>query len=534
MHIDARSGVTALILAMPWMPIGLGATPEGEDNFSVRLRSRIEATEHPGMHRLVEKAEFWNPARTALIVCDMWDFHHCLNATKRGAEMAPTMDRVLKAARDRGSVIIHAPSDCMDSYKDHPARKRAMETPLAANLPEEIGSWCYKIPTEEKGVYPLDQTDGGEDDDPAEHAEWAVKLKAMGRNPAAPWKGQTDLLTIDPAKDYVTANGEEVWSILEARGIENVVLMGVHLNMCVLGRPFGLRRMASNGQHVVLMRDLTDTMYNPAMPPFVGHFAGTDLMVEHVEKFVCPTITSDQILGGLPFHFRDDARPVVAFVISEDEYDTDVSLPSLAAADLTKDYRPVFILGVGERGDLPGIAMLNKADAVVISVRRRVLPRAQLDTIRAFVASGKPVVAIRTASHAFAPRDNASLVEGHGSWPGFDHEILGGHYQGHHEAGPEVAVTVAAGAEGHPILEGVEVAKLVGHGSLYKVRPLAKTATPLLLGSIPEEEAEPIAWTNTPATGERVAYTSLGQIDDFAEPAFRRMFRNAIAWAVGR
>src|SRR5437899_1248265 len=82
--------------------------------------------------------------------------------------------------------------------------------------------------------------------------------------------------------------------------------MGVHANMCVLGRPFGLRQMAQNGKHVVLMRDMTDTMYNPSRWPYVGHFHGTELVVEHIEKFVCPTITSDQVLGGKSFHFKGD------------------------------------------------------------------------------------------------------------------------------------------------------------------------------------------------------------------------------------
>jgi nicotinamidase-related amidase len=279
---------------------------DGDAALSVRLRSRVENAGRPGTFELVEKAETWDPKATAIIVCDMWDVHHCLNAVRRGTEMAPTMDRVLKTARDRGAVIIHAPSDCIPNYKDHPARKHAIETPRSKTLPAEIGKWCYKIPPEEKGVYPIDQSDGGEDDDPAEHKDWAAKLAAMGRNPKLPWKSQTDLLTIDPATDYISASGEEVWSILEERKIKNIVLLGVHLNMCVLGRPFGLRQMAKNGRHVVLMRDMTDTMYNPARPPHVSHFAGTELMIEHVEKHVCPTITSDQILGGVPFRFKDD------------------------------------------------------------------------------------------------------------------------------------------------------------------------------------------------------------------------------------
>src|SRR5262249_14320119 len=124
----------------------------------------------------------------------MWDLHHSQNATRRGAELTPRMNKLLNEARQRGATIIHAPSSCMAAYKDHPARLRAQRTPRAKSLPKEIGAWCHRIPAEEKGKYPIDQSDGGEDDDRAELAKWAAKLKAMGRNPRAPWQRQTDLL----------------------------------------------------------------------------------------------------------------------------------------------------------------------------------------------------------------------------------------------------------------------------------------------------------------------------------------------------
>ena len=354
----------------------------------------------------------------------------------------------------------------------------------------------------------------------------------MGRNPKAPWKSQTDLLTIDAAADYISDSGEEIWSILEQRGVKNVVLLGVHLNMCVLGRPFGLRQMAKNGKNVVLMRDLTDTMYNPQRAPYVGHFAGTDLMVEHVEKYVCPTITSDQLLGGAPLRFKDDARPHVAFVIAEDEYKTELSLPAFAAAHLpAKEFHVSYALGGTDRDDIPGINVLNTADVAVISVRRRVLPKEQLDVVRKFVADGKGVVGLRTASHAFAPFAKATVPPGHDAWINFDAEVLGGNYHGHHGNGPKVVVSLATGAEAHPILKGVDPSKILGHGSLYKVSPIASSATPLLVGSIPGQDAEPVAWVHVPATRNRVFYSSLGQIDDFQQPEFNRLLRNAIDWA---
>lgn len=248
--------------------------------------------------------EQWLPSRTAMIVCDMWDLHHCRNAVIREGEMAPRMNQVLEKARQAGVLIIHAPSSCMKPYEGSPARERARTAPAAARLPDKISEWCRQIPAEEQAVYPIDQTDGGEDDDPAEHARWAAELTAKGLNPKAPWTKQIDVLRIDPEKDAVSDSGTEIWNLLEARGIDNVILMGVHVNMCVAGRPFGLRQMAKNGRHVALMRDLTDAMYNPARWPFVSHRRGTELFIEHVERHICPTITSDQILGdGKPFAF---------------------------------------------------------------------------------------------------------------------------------------------------------------------------------------------------------------------------------------
>jgi len=277
------------------------ALADGAD-FTLTLRSR---SEEGGKFTNVEKGQTWPARNSAVIVCDMWDAHHCLNAVRREEEMVPRMNEFLEKLRGGGVFVIHSPSSCMDAYKDHPARKRAQAAPKAAKLPKDIGEWCKQIPAEEKGKYPIDQSDGGEDDDPVEHEQWHAKLKEMGRNPKAPWKSQHAGLKIEE-QDAITDSGVEVWNMLEERGINNVMLVGVHTNMCVLGRPFGLRQMAKNGKNVVLVRDLTDTMYNPKRWPYVSHFEGTRLIVEHIEKYVCPTITSDQVLGGKEFRFKGD------------------------------------------------------------------------------------------------------------------------------------------------------------------------------------------------------------------------------------
>jgi nicotinamidase-related amidase len=277
--------------------------------FSLKLRRVVEEPAGSGNLKRAYEQQSWNPAQTAVIICDTWDLHHCQNAVRRLEEFAPRINELAKRARAEGAVIIHAPSDCMPAYAGHPARIRAEQAPRAANLPADIANWCSRIPAEEQAVYPIDQSDGGEDDDPKEHAEWVEKLKAQGRNPGTPWKTQSALIEIDGEKDYISDKGDEVWNILQARGIQRVIMTGVHTNMCVLGRPFGLRQLVRNGIAAVLVRDLTDCMYNPARWPYVDHFTGNDLVISHIERFVAPTISSDQILGGRPLRSGFDKRP---------------------------------------------------------------------------------------------------------------------------------------------------------------------------------------------------------------------------------
>ena len=95
---------------------------------------------------------------------------------------------------------------------------------------------------------------------------------------------------------------------MEERGIKNVILAGVHLDMCVLGRPFGIRRMVRTGKNVALMRDMTDTMYDPSSSPQVDHFTGTDLMLAHVERYWAPSLISSEFSGRAAFRFSEDLR----------------------------------------------------------------------------------------------------------------------------------------------------------------------------------------------------------------------------------
>ena len=501
------------------------------------LDTRSRARDAAGDWAVRQQKVLWDAKATAIIVCDMWDLHHCKNAVGRVGEMAPRMNQLLNTARAEGALIIHAPSSCMDFYRDHPARKRAQDAPSAAVQPKAIGSWCHWIDqAEESQGYPIDHSDGGEDDDPAEHAAWAKHLAELGRNPGSPWKRQGGLIEIDAGRDAISDSGIEIWNLLEARGIRNVLLVGVHTNMCVLGRPFGLRNMARNGKNVLLVRDLTDSMYNPARWPYVNHFRGTSLVVEHIEQRVCATTTSDQLLGGEPFRFRGDTPPHVVFMIGESEYNTASTLPVFGKKHLEyRGIRCTFVhVNENDPNDFADIGALKEADLLFLSVRRRTPPKAQLDLVRAHLAKGRPLVGIRTASHAF---DREPPGKHHARWAKFDDEILGVDYRNHYGNKPpkDPATVIQATATGakHPILTGVTHDAFEAKSHLYKNKPVAPTVSVLMAGTLPgrDEINEPVAWTNE-VNDSRVFYTSLGGTGDFELPAFQRLLLNGVLWAL--
>ncbi len=470
-----------------------------------------------GTFLLEQTAADLDPDKTAIVICDMWDKHWCEGATRRVAEMAPRMNDVVEAARKRGVLIIHAPSSTMEFYEGTPARERAKRAPHA-DMPNE-DSWKHLDPGVE-GKLPIDDSDGGCDCwPPCDDVNSGV------------WTRQIDTIRIDDA-DAISDNGQEVYNVLEANGRDNVIVMGVHTNMCVLGRPFSIRANVNNGKHVLLMRDLTDTMYNSRMAPFVNHHRGTDLVVAHIEKFWAPTLTSAAFVQGAPQRFNDDPRPHAVFIIHEKEYETARTLPEFAEAELAERFgwRCTYLMGDGLH-NIPGLEVIDDADLLFVSVRRQALPAADLARIRAYCASGKPVVGIRTASHAFVLRGGES-PEGSAQWPEFDGEILGGHYTGHHGNELKATARVIDAARDHPILDGVDTKPFVTGGSLYMTSPIAESAIPLMMGEVEGHPAETVAWTNTNVHGGRVFYTSLGHKDDFANPNFRRMLVNGIVWAM--
>ena len=239
---------------------------------TLRARSRSEGA-------VREEILSWKPAETAIIVCDMWDNHYCQNAARRVTAMAPRMNRVLKAARETGVTIIHAPSGTMDVYAGTPQRKRVTMAPKITP-PVPILKSCPLDPAREHAL-PVDDVTQSCDDETV-----GAAVRRYNR--------QNELLELAP-EDGVSDSGEEIYSFFRQRRIQNVVMMGVHTNMCVLGRSFGIRQQVRLGMNVVLARDLTDAMYDPRQRPWVSHERGTEMIVEHIERYWCPSVHSDDL-----------------------------------------------------------------------------------------------------------------------------------------------------------------------------------------------------------------------------------------------
>jgi hypothetical protein len=225
-------------------------------------------------------------------------------------------------------------------------------------------------------------------------------------------------------------------------------------------------------------------------------------------------------------------------VIGEQEYETARTLPVFAHGRLVKNMKVTFVTADAEDiNDFPGIEAVREANLLLVSVRRRTPPTAQLDEIRKYVASGRPVVGIRTASHAFALRNGQSPPTGHDAWPEFDASVLGGNYQGHHGNKPDAdeatfvwSALTGEHAQRWPML-------IPNHTQttswLYKTSPLRPGASILMMGRVADRQPhEPVTWTYIHAGGGRTFYTSLGHPDEFATDSFQQLLKAGMHWAL--
>ncbi|HEX6370195.1 MAG TPA: isochorismatase family protein [Longimicrobium sp.] len=255
------------------------------------LRARSKASDEP---QIILRPD-WDATRAAVVICDMWDAHHCVTAARRVVEMAPRMNQVAAGLREQGALIIHAPGGVVDFYDGTPARMRAIQAPHApAPAPFDWNGW----ERDTESALPATLTDPG-----SCSCDSAQPCGEAG--PPYPWTRQTPLIDIRP-DDAVSDDGQEVFNLLEERGIEDVIVMGVHTNICVLGRPYGIRQLVYLGKKPVLCRDLTDSFHRDPR----GHCWGTEQVVAHIEQKWCPTVTSDRLVGGSAFRFREDDVPM--------------------------------------------------------------------------------------------------------------------------------------------------------------------------------------------------------------------------------
>jgi len=175
---------------------------------------------------------------------------------------------------------------------------------------------------------------------------------------------------------------------------------------------------------------------------------------------------------------------------------------------------------------------------MVMFLRYRALPDAELNRILAYVKSGKPMVGFRTSTHAFNyPKDNphADLNDGFGL------DTWGQKWITHHGHTSTTTVALRPDAAAHPILRGVT--PFAAKSWLYHVLPLNGPATLLLDGTAVNSERaqkfdqfpplQPVAWTRE-RNGARVFFTTLGHPGDFEQPSMRRLVVNGILWALGR
>ncbi len=257
-------------------------------------------------------------------------------------------------------------------------------------------------------------------------------------------------------------------------------------------------------------------------------------------------------------------RPHIVWIAGDEEYRSEEALPMLAGiAEEKHGFRCTVLHAIdpktgeidpGNQRNIPGLEALRSADLMVIFTRFRDLPDEQMRHIVEYVEAGKPVIGIRTATHAFHLRSSPTYARW--SWNskewdgGFGRQVLGETWIRHHGKHGEqgTRARIAPGAEGHPILRGIRDGEIWGPTDVYAVRlPLPEGCETLLLGEVTDgmtpdapraagavnDPMMPVAWTRT-FRGGRVFALTMGSAQDFENAGLRRVVINALYWALGR
>ena len=258
----------------------------------------------------------------------------------------------------------------------------------------------------------------------------------------------------------------------------------------------------------------------------------------------------------------------IVLISGDEEYRSEETLPQLAKI-LAKHhgFKCTVLFSIDPKdgtinpnttGNIPGLESLKSADLLIIFTRLRNLPDEQMAHIAGYVESGKPIIGLRTATHAFDNKSSKQFAKYHWQskdWPGgFGKQVLGETWVNHHGSHGRQSTRgiLVKGEEKHPILRGIKDGDIWGPSNVYSVRiPLPGDSKPLVLGQVlkgmkgtddplpgaKNDPMMPIAWTRT-FTGDagkkaRVFTTTMGASQDLANEGFRRLLVNACYWTLG-
>ncbi len=264
----SRLSFRALPLAC-WFGALLTGLPGRAAEIELTLQARDPAT---GSIRLT--SEKVDPRRVGVIAVDVWNFHWCKTATMRVDAIVPRLNAALESARALGMTVMLCPSDVVDNYVGYPQREAALAM-ATAPVPTIVQVTCPPVPDA-----------GG---------------CACGRERCAVnygWDGMHPALRIGD-DDLMPDTQAEVYAICRQRGLTHLIYVGFHTQVCLLGKPMGLKAMKSAGLKCVLARDMTDAHpgYDPARS-FTPDL-NTEQVIEHFEKHLAPTIHFQQELARL-------------------------------------------------------------------------------------------------------------------------------------------------------------------------------------------------------------------------------------------
>lgn len=250
------------LIVMAVVCVLAGPAFAGEAAMELDLQRREGADNH-----LVPFKKKIDPAKTAIIIIDPWNYHWCMTCTERFGAMTPRLNKVLASARSMGMTVIWAPTEVASQYSGTIQRERMAEAPRLEVPKARTHKVKFTAPVAAKGC-----ECGPGIACPADNGQSAIcPLLEIGED------------------DYIAAGAQEVYSLTKHKGIESVIYMGIATNMCCYFRTEGIRSMYSAGLDVAMARDMTDAFssYKP------GSFTpddGTNMSVADLETAGIPTL----------------------------------------------------------------------------------------------------------------------------------------------------------------------------------------------------------------------------------------------------